>query len=71
MILICVSNSEKLMGILSHHFHIESCKDGDRSQGWPEGSFSLATTPRWREAYYSLPWIAPLDPWSIPYNAEC
>ena len=33
--------------------------------------FLIATTPRCREGCYSFPWIAPLYPWSVPYNAEC
>ena len=33
--------------------------------------FSIATTPRCRGGRYSIPWIAPLNPWSSPYNAEC
>ena len=33
--------------------------------------FSIATTPRCREGGYSFPWIAPLYPWYVPYNAEC
>ena len=32
--------------------------------------FSIATTPRWRGRHHSIPWIAPLYPWSLPYNAE-
>ena len=37
----------------------------------PKAPFSIATTPRCRGERYSIPWIAPLYPWSIPYNAEC
>ena len=37
----------------------------------PKVPFSIATTPRCREEYHSIPWIAPLYPWSVPYNAEC
>ena len=36
-------------------------KVGDLSRGWPEGSFSIATTPL----------IAPLYPSYVPYNIEC
>ena len=32
---------------------------------------TVATTPRCRGGCYSFPWIAPLYPWSLPYNAEC
>ena len=37
----------------------------------PKASFSIATTPRCRGGCYIIPWIAPLYPWSLPYNAEC
>ena len=40
-------------------------------EGDPKASFSIATTPKCRGGRYSFPWIAPLYPWSIPYNAEC
>ena len=45
-------------------------KVGDVSQGWPEGSFSIGTTPRCREGRYSILWIAPftLDPYLIMLN---
>ena len=33
--------------------------------------FLIATTPKCREMRYSFPWIAPLYPWYVPYNAEC
>ena len=33
--------------------------------------FSIATTPRCRRVRYSFPWIAPLYPRYVPYNAEC
>ena len=45
-------------------------KIGDLSRGWPEGSFSIATAPRCRGGRYSIPWIATLYSWSLPYNAE-
>ena len=32
--------------------------------------FSIASTPRCRGRHYSFSWIAPLYPWSIPYNAD-
>ena len=41
-------------------------KVSDHSRGWP-----IATTPRCRGGRYSIPWIAPLYPWTVPYNAEC
>ena len=33
--------------------------------------FSIATILRYRGGCYSIPWIAPLYPWSLPYNSEC
>ena len=38
-------------------------------EGDPKAPFSIATTPRCRGGRYSFPWIAPLYPWSLPYNA--
>ena len=32
-------------------------------------NFTLLTTPRCRGGRYSFSWIAPLYPWSVPYNA--
>ena len=32
--------------------------------------FSITTTPQCKGGRYSIPWIAPLYPWSIPYNAR-
>ena len=46
-------------------------KVGNLSWGWPEGSFSIATTLRCRGGHYFIPWIGPLYSWYIPYNAEC
>ena len=40
-------------------------------EGGPKAPFSIATTPSCRGERYSFPWIAPLYPWSLPYNAEC
>ena len=40
-------------------------------EGDPKGPFSIATTPRCMEEHYSFPWITPLYPQSLPYNAEC
>ena len=41
--------------------------------GEPNAPFSIAPspTPRYRIGRYSISWIAPLYPWSLPYNAEC
>ena len=46
------------------------CKVG-RLQGDSKVPFSIATTLRGRERRSSFPWIAPLYPWYIPYDAEC
>ena len=40
-------------------------------EGDSKAPFSIATTPRCRGGHYSFPWIAPLYPQYIPYNAEC
>ena len=40
-------------------------------EGDPKASFSIATAQRCTEGRYSIPWIAPLYPWSLTYNAEC
>ena len=40
-------------------------------EGDPKAPFSIATTPRCRGGRYSIPLIAPLYPWTVPYNAEC
>ena len=36
-------------------------------RGSPEGSLSIASTPRCRGGRYSFPWIAPLYPLSVPF----
>ena len=41
-------------------------KVGDHSRGWPEGSRLHRNG-----GHHSFPWIVPLYPWSLPYNAEC
>ena len=40
-------------------------------EGNPKAPFSIATTSRCRGGRYSIPRIAPLYPWTVPYNAEC
>ena len=40
-------------------------------EGDPMPHLSIATTPMCWGGRYSFPWIAPLYPWSLPYNAEC
>ena len=37
----------------------------------PKSPFLIATTLMCRGGHYSFPLIAPLYPWSLPYNAEC
>ena len=41
-----------------------------RSPGPLKSAFLTASTPRCKGWCYSFPWIAPLYPWSVPYNAE-
>ena len=36
----------------------------------PKAPFSIATTPRCWKGRYSISWIAPLYPWSVPYKDE-
>ena len=40
-------------------------------EGNPKAPFAITITPRCRGGCYSIPWIAPLYPWSLSYNAEC
>ena len=40
-------------------------------EGDPKAPFSIASTPRYREGHNLFPGIAPIYPWSIPYNTEC
>ena len=40
-------------------------------EGDLKASFSIATTLRCMGGRYSFPLIAPLYPWSVPYNTEC
>ena len=51
-------------------FSIIAVKLATLVEGSPKAHFSIATTPRCREGRYSIPWIAPLYPWSLPLNAE-
>ena len=50
---------------------LENWKVGDLRREKSKGFLSIVTTPRCRVGCYSFPWIAPLYPWSVPYNAEC
>ena len=43
-------------------------KVGDHGRGWSKSTFSIASTPRCRGGRYSIPWIAPFYPWSLPYQ---
>ena len=47
-----------------------SSKVGNHGQGQLEGFLfhNYYTTLRRRRGHYSFPWIAPLYPWSVPYN---
>ena len=45
------------------------CKVGILNRGWPKVLFSIDSTPRCRGERYFFPWIAPLYPWSEPYNS--
>ena len=40
-------------------------------EGDSKAPFSIATTPRCWGGCSSIPCIASLYPWSLPYNAEC
>ena len=58
-----------LMNIISlchEYYKLATIVEGD-----PKAPFSIATTPRCRGGRYSIPRIAPLYPWTVPYNAEC
>ena len=50
---------------------MEKSKVGDHIEGDQKAPFSIATTPMYRGGCYSIPRIAPLYPWSLPYNEEC
>ena len=39
-------------------------------EGDPMAPLSIATTPMSRGGRYSIPWLVPLYPWSLPHNAE-
>ena len=54
------------------HIHINrKVKLATVVKGDPKVPFSVATTLRYRGGHYSFPWMAPLYPWHVPYNAEC
>ena len=52
------------------YIYISKSKVSDHSKGKPKIPFLLATTPICRRGWYFLPGIAPVYPWSLPYNAE-
>ena len=62
---------EKLWVNNNNSWIISKVKLATIVEGDPNAPFSIATTPRCRGGRYSIPWIAPLYPWTVPYNAEC
>ena len=59
-----------LSPILSTLYLYRKSKGGDLSQEWPEGSLFSSYYKRCRGGFYSIPLIAPLYPWSLPYNVR-
>ena len=55
----------------SNHDTTSSIKLATVVEGGQNAPFSIATTPRCSGGSYSIPSIAPLYPWYIPYFAEC
>ena len=53
------------------YIYISKVKLATIVEGDPKAPFSITTTPRCRGGRYSIPRIAPLYPWTVPYNAEC
>ena len=51
--------------------YISNVKLASVVEGDPKSHFLIATTLRCRVGHYSIPWIAPLYPWYVSYNAEC
>ena len=62
---------QKKSGNLLKAIYINSKSLATVVKGDPKALFSVATTPKYWGGCYSFPWIAPLYPWYIPYNAEC
>ena len=63
---LCAVSTTLMMMMYSYLVLIKKrSKDGD-----PKAPFSIATKPRCKGGHYSIPWIAPLYPWSLPYNTE-
>ena len=69
-----ILRTKKLLSINFNHnyyIYISKVKLTTLVEGDLKAPFSIATTSRCREGRYSIPWFAPLYPWSLPYNAEC
>ena len=49
---------------ISNHYANVRLKLTTLVEGDPKAPFSIATIPRCKEGRYSIPWIAPLYPWS-------
>ena len=64
ILLVCILCIEKVK--CSSMYKLATSVEDD-----PKSLFSIATTPNCRTGRNSFPWIAPLYPWSLPYNAEC
>ena len=58
--------SARISVTLSRKLKLVTLVEGD-----PKSPFSMATAPRWRVRVYSIPYINPLSPRSLLYNAEC
>ena len=61
--------------MLSHFSYLrltlpEISKIGHCSRGQPEGSLSIASTPRYRGGHYAFFWITLLYSWYISYNVS-
>ena len=39
-------------------------------EGDSKALFSIVKTPKYKGGRYPFPWVAPLYPWFVPYNAE-
>ena len=65
----CTKKSWSLLNAL--RVYIYKVKLATLVEGNPKAPFSIATTPKCRGWCISIPWIFPLYPRSLPYNAEC
>ena len=59
------TNPESRTSIIGLIYKLVTVVKGDL-----KAPFLIATTARCRGGCYSIPWITPLYPWSLPYNAE-